>query len=178
MPCAICGQTGHNRRTCPQNNGQQSNGNNASTVPGNGNQQPGWLQQFLGTPESNQSQPNNHTQQSANNIGTTEHNTEQSEQSGHNQQHNQQQPGYTNEQLQQAATVSDNTRNYKLKILLKYQLKKICMHYGIPQTGTKISIIKRIIDHRVEQETEYVQPNNLVELLDILYGILFVNSWE
>ena len=38
------------------------------------------------------------------------------------------------------------------------------MHYGIPQTGTKISIIKRIIDHRVEQETEYVQPNNLVEL--------------
>ena len=50
MPCASCGQTGHNRRTCPQNNGQQSNGNNASTVPGNGNQQPGWLQQFLGIP--------------------------------------------------------------------------------------------------------------------------------
>ena len=142
MPCAICGQTGHNRRTCPQNNGQQSNGNNASTVPGNGNQQPGWLQQFLGTPESNQSQPNNHTQQSANNIGTTEHNTEQSEQSGHNQQHNQQQPGYTNEQLQQAATVSDNTRNYKLKFFPNINLKRFVCIMEFHRRGQRLVLLK------------------------------------
>ena len=85
MPCAICGQTGHNRRTCPQNNGQQSNGSNGSPVPGNGDQQPGWLQQFLGNPEPNQYQHNDNSQQPANNIGTAEHNIQQS---GHNQQHN------------------------------------------------------------------------------------------
>ena len=144
MPCAICGQIGHNRRTCPQNN-EQSNGSNNSGVSGNGNQQPGWLQQFLGADESNSQSTDIADQSSSGDNQQSEYHNQQSEyhnqQSGNNTE-------YTEQQRLEFKTISDNTDNFKLRQLPKYTLIKICIHYDISRRGTKTNIISEIIKHR------------------------------
>ena len=163
MPCTICGQIGHNRRTCTQNN-EQSNG---SAVSGNGYQQPGWLQQqFLGVDDSNSQSTDIIDQRSSGDNQQSEHHNQQSE-------HHNQQSGnnteYTEQQLHEFKTISDNTDNFKLKQLPKYTLIKICIHYDIPRNrgwGKKI-IISEIINHRchLDEHDGYVQPQNMSELV-------------
>ena len=87
---------------------------------------------------------------------------------------------YTESELNAFRQIAEYNNNYRLYRLKKADQIKICIHYGISQTGTKAILEKRIIEHRDSQMvySEYTdrEKKNIYFRYNIYGSIIYYES--